>query len=316
MYFRLYFKIEINYSKLINNCIIQVYLSTRTGSWIIRRVGLKGLPFDGQFSRRSMNTLINCTPYPVLCYFGEIYINTKFNHKLYDLKPKHRLFGQHPMINDDLPNRILSGYICVKQNIDRFTENGVVFEGQYLMVTKKHFYESFDHFLGETEETFCDEVVFATGYQLSYPFLPESISITKQDFNLYKHMFCPNLKHPKTLAVISCVQPKGAVPPIAELQSRWFALLMADKVRLPDPKKMIKDIERRKVWVRKRFFDADRHSLEEEWIPYMDQLADMIGVKPNLLKYFFTDPKLWWHLFFGPCVAYQYRLKGKSCLQN
>jgi hypothetical protein len=35
------------------------------------------------------------------------------------------------MINDALPNRILSGTVIVKGNIDRFTENGVIFEGDY-----------------------------------------------------------------------------------------------------------------------------------------------------------------------------------------
>ncbi|CAG2173902.1 unnamed protein product, partial [Oppiella nova] len=39
-------------------------------------------------------------------------------------------------------------------------------------------------------------------------------------------------------------------------------------------------------------------------------LASILGVKPKLFKYFFTDPRLWWHLFFGPCVPYQYRLNG------
>uniref|UniRef100_A0A1I7YTC1 Flavin-containing monooxygenase n=1 Tax=Steinernema glaseri TaxID=37863 RepID=A0A1I7YTC1_9BILA len=42
----------------------------------------------------------------------------------------------------------------------------------------------------------------------------------------------------------------------------------------------------------------------------MDEMANMIGCKPNLLAQFFTDPKLWWTLFFGPNVAYQYRLRG------
>jgi len=34
------------------------------------------------------------------------------------------------MVNDALPNRILSGTVIVKGNIDRFTENGVIFEGK------------------------------------------------------------------------------------------------------------------------------------------------------------------------------------------
>jgi len=33
------------------------------------------------------------------------------------------------MTNDDLPNRILTGNIVIKADINRFTENGVIFEG-------------------------------------------------------------------------------------------------------------------------------------------------------------------------------------------
>jgi dimethylaniline monooxygenase (N-oxide forming) len=57
--------------------------------------------------------------------------NSFFDHEDYQLKPQHRILAQHPMINDALPNRILSGTVIVKANIDRFTENGVIFEGDY-----------------------------------------------------------------------------------------------------------------------------------------------------------------------------------------
>ena len=46
-------------------------------------------------------------------------------------------------------------------------------------------------------------------------------------------MFPPKLKHPKTLAFITLVQPIGAFIPIAEIQSRWFTLLMNNKLVLP-----------------------------------------------------------------------------------
>ncbi|XP_054158413.1 flavin-containing monooxygenase 5-like [Oppia nitens] len=272
----------------------KLYLSTRSGSWIVRRVGFRGQPFDTQFHRRVLNTIIGLTPYRMQCYFGELYVNTKFNHRLYDLKPDHRLFAQHPMVNDDLPNRILSGFVTVRPDIDRFTENGVIFKG-------------------DTDVTPCDTVVMATGYELSYPFIPGSVlPITKANFNLYKNVFYPHLKHAHTLAIIGCVQPNGAIPPLAELQTRWFCRLMAGELQLPTADKMLKDIKRKNRWIRKRFHSPERHSLEVHWIPYMDQLAAILGVKPKLFKYFFTDPVLWWHLFFGPCVPYQYRLNGPN----
>ncbi len=39
-----------------------------------------------------------------------------------------RLFSQHPTVNDDLPNRILSGTIQVKPNIRRFQGPSVEFD--------------------------------------------------------------------------------------------------------------------------------------------------------------------------------------------
>lgn len=160
-------------------------------------------------------------------------------------------------------------------------------------------------------------MVFATGYEISYPFLSESVAPkSRKDFNLYKNVFNPNLKHPKTLAFIGLVLPIGAVLPVAELQSRWFALLMADKVELPIQKKMLSDIKKRKKWVKQHFPNWEKHAIEVYWIPCMDEIARLIGAKPNLLRYFFTDPKLWWHLFFGPCVPYQYRITGLKFLSS
>lgn len=42
----------------------------------------------------------------------------------------------------------------------------------------------------------------------------------------------------------------------------------------------------------------------------MDEIASCIGVKPNVLLLFLTDPKLALEVFFGPCTPYQYRLVG------
>jgi len=131
-------------------------------------------------------------------------------------------------------------------------------------------------------------------------------------------MFPTNLSHPKTLAIIGLVQPTGAVFPISEMQSRCFALLIKNKLQLPNRDKMIKDVNRRKKLIKKRDYDYERHVIQVDWIPFMDELANIIGVKPNLFKYFFTDPKLWNALYFGPCIPYQYRLNGISiiCLIN
>lgn len=54
----------------------------------------------------------------------------RFDHKLYGLKPKHRVFSQHIFVNDDLPKKIMSGFVVIKGDIDCFTENGIIFKGK------------------------------------------------------------------------------------------------------------------------------------------------------------------------------------------
>lgn len=62
---------------------------------------------------------------------------------------------QHPMVNDDIANRIITGSVVVKSNIARFTEKTAVFDD------------------GTEEE--IDAVVFATGYSIEYKFLDDSV---------------------------------------------------------------------------------------------------------------------------------------------
>ena len=42
----------------------------------------------------------------------------------------------------------------------------------------------------------------------------------------------------------------------------------------------------------------------------MDEIANLIGCKPNFLSMIFTDPKLAWKCIFGPCTPPQFRLRG------
>lgn len=51
-------------------------------------------------------------------------------------------------------------------------------------------------------------------------------------------------------------------------------------------------------------------SLQTDYIVYMDELASVIGVKPNIPLLFLTDPKLAVQVYFGPCSPYQFRLTG------
>uniref|UniRef100_A0A8C3TXT2 Flavin-containing monooxygenase n=1 Tax=Catharus ustulatus TaxID=91951 RepID=A0A8C3TXT2_CATUS len=246
----------------------QVFLSTRRGAWILNRVGDQGYPIDTILTTRMKTFLQKLVSSSMACDYMEKKLNARFDHSRYGLKPKHRVFNQHPTINDDLPNRIISGRVRVKPNIREFTETSAIFED------------------GTRED--IDAVVFATGYSFSFPFLEGCVKVVENQISLYKFVFPPDLEKP-TLAFIGLIQPLGAIMPISELQSRWATRVFKGKSGKPA------------LW---------RHTIQVDYIPYMDELACQLGVKPSLLTLFLTDPKLALEVAFGPCTPYQYRLQG------
>ena len=186
----------------------QVYLAARRGVWLRGRVGRAGRPVDRQLSTAAVHWIGSTLPAKITNYAFETYTNYAVcDHELFGLRPAHPYTTQHPTINDALPNMILSGRVQVKKNIKEFTEKGVIFEGT-------------------STEVPVDVVVLATGYQMSLPFLDQSIiSHSQNNVTLFKNMFNPKLSHPQTLAMIGLVQPLGPVHTTAGKNSRLILLL-------------------------------------------------------------------------------------------
>ncbi|KAK3542649.1 hypothetical protein QTP86_031473, partial [Hemibagrus guttatus] len=268
----------------------QVFLSTRRGSWILNRVGMNGIPGDMIFTR-AFRMAMDFLPFGILCNIGEKRLNERFDHEMYGLKPKHRLLSQHPMVNDDLPNRLISGTVKVKPNVCEFRGSSVVFEDG-------------------TVEDDIDLVVFATGYTFSYSFLQSHVvSVTENKAQLYKYVFPPRLEK-STLAIIGLIQPLGAIMPISEMQARWATRVFKGISKLPSTSNMLKDIKKKEDRMAKRYVTSQRHTVQVDYLPYMDELATQLGVCPNLLWLFLSDPGLWFRVVFGPCTPYQFRLFG------
>uniref|UniRef100_A0A3P9JM91 Flavin-containing monooxygenase n=1 Tax=Oryzias latipes TaxID=8090 RepID=A0A3P9JM91_ORYLA len=257
----------------ISRAAERVYLSTRRGAWVIGRVGLGGLPGDIVWSSRMQSMMRNLFP-NWSTRAVENKLNEAFDHKLYGLKPKHSFWAQIPIVNDDLAGRIISGRVQVKPNVKEFLGTSVVFADGSIINE-------------------VDTVIFATGYNYSFPFLPPKIQ-TKCGYRLrlYKHIF-PPLTRP-TLAVVGFIHGFGAVNPLAEMQARWATRVFKGTVKSS------------------LFMDVKMNPTQRlvDYLPYMDSLAEKVGVKPNVLKLFLRDPKLALEVFLGPCTPYQYRLSG------
>ena len=119
-----------------------------------------------------------------------------------------RFFERRPIINDDLPGRILYGALSMKPNMCEFRGSSVVFEDQ------------------SVEEN-IDAVVFCTGYSATFSFLPPSLVTGRRgEIRLYKHIFPPSLERP-TLALLGLIQTSGPIMPCMELQARWATRAIA-----------------------------------------------------------------------------------------
>jgi hypothetical protein len=162
-------------------------------------------------------------------------------------KPKHKLLQEHPTISSDLLLRAGHGDIKIKPNIDTLAGESVRFVD------------------GSTEK--IDTIIYATGYNISFPFLkPEIFTVDNNNLPLYHGVVHPDLAN---LYFIGFLQPLGAIMPLAELQSQWVAGLIAGEYRLPDRAAMQKAISDWQAKMRKRYIDSPRHTIQVDFYPYV-----------------------------------------------
>uniref|UniRef100_UPI001A9D0DEE dimethylaniline monooxygenase [N-oxide-forming] 2-like n=1 Tax=Ictidomys tridecemlineatus TaxID=43179 RepID=UPI001A9D0DEE len=180
----------------------KVFISTRKGSWVLSRISEDGYPWDSVFHTRFSSMLRNILPRAIVKWMLEQQMNRWFNHENYGLQPENKYLLKEPILNDDLPSRILYGAVKVKPRVTGLTETAAIFED-------------------ETVEEDIDVIVFATGYTFAFPFLEESlVKVEDGRVSLYKHMFPPQLEK-ATLACMGLIQPLGSIFPTVELQARW-----------------------------------------------------------------------------------------------
>ncbi|CAJ0959373.1 unnamed protein product, partial [Mesorhabditis belari] len=264
----------------------KVYLATRSGTWVMNRIWDMGEPVNNGF-RKSF-------PFWLQNWILSNKLTVRCDHGRYGLKPKHRPLEAHLTVNDELPNRIACGMVVVKPNIGSFTEDGVIFEDGTIIK--------------------ADIIIFATGYSIGFPVVEEGklIPVTENRVELYKFMYPPGLAKHNTLAVIGLIQPAGSIMPISEMQARVFTGALAGELALPGEKEMKSDIKKKLEKMKKVFVASRRHTIQVEYVSFMEELARMIGVRPKLWTRWVKDPALAFVLSFHGLAPYQYRLDGPN----
>lgn len=181
-----------------------------------------GVPLDVKFMKR----FLELVPVTVRSQVFRHKLESNLNLVNFGLGVAESPFKRVPIINDELPHRIITGSIKVKADIAKVQGSTV-------------------HFTDGTKEDDIDVIILAIGFNFTFPFLSDSLLCPKERYiPLYKYVF-PPVVNPGTLAIIGALRVNGPVPPLSEIQSRWAASVFAGKSKLPDRHTMVEEIERR-----------------------------------------------------------------------
>ncbi|XP_070549374.1 dimethylaniline monooxygenase [N-oxide-forming] 2-like [Ptychodera flava] len=262
----------------------EVYISMRHGVWIISRMCQDGLPYDIALFRRSLYK----SP-PKLKEEIEKVCKTRIrDHQKFGLQSKeiYSVF-KAVMACDDMQDRLAQGQIKPMVDIKEFQKNDVILKD------------------GTTLEN-IDAFIFATGYGFDVPIVNDSWLYDETGkAEVYKYVFPVRLEHPERLALISLCSPYGPHWPLAEVQTRLASQVFAGNIALPEKSTMKKDIDQ-KIKLEKN------KSLYIPGPPTVDDIAEVLGVKPSFWRLLLSDPKLAMAYEYGPMVPYWYRLQGRG----
>lgn len=222
----------------------EVFLSTRRGAHIIPKY-IFGKPLD----RICPPAFWHYLPFRLFqkIFSAALYL-ARGRVKRYGLPtPDHRILEEHPTVSSDLLNLLGHGKIKVRPNVQQLYNNAV-------------------EFVDGTLES-VDVIVYATGYQIKFPFLDESILSTRDNsVRLYRHVVHPHLHG---LYFVGLVQPWGPLMPLAETQSEWIADLLAGTSELPSAKVIEHRIDDELNKMRRRYTHSPRHTIQVDFHPYL-----------------------------------------------
>ncbi|CAG8623450.1 8492_t:CDS:2 [Paraglomus brasilianum] len=280
----------------------QVYLVSRRGRlpWILPRRGPFGRPFDHSNSR-----FAGMLPGFIRNYIARLVISLTTGLPPKHLRPLYPFSAAHPSVKPEFLDRLSTGTIVVKPDILSLTTDGSV------------------SFVDNTIVDNIDVIFYCTGYNNEVRFMDTEIinggDIVRKNFDegeyrenitwLYKFMFPPRWSN---IAFLGFIQQIGAIMPMCELQARYVTALIKGKISpLPSSEEMDKRIMAYHTRNRKRFYEAARHTMEIEMMPYCDTIARDIGCYPTLTKVLWKYGfGIWRRVLFGVPTPMQFRLLG------
>jgi dimethylaniline monooxygenase (N-oxide forming) len=184
--------------------------------------------------------------------------------------------------------QVKNGKVVPKRDIERCKDNWVYFtDGQGVQ---------------------ADLVVACSGYKLAVPFFEPGMTTDPQQ--CYKHIFGKD----QSVAFVGFVRPViGSIPAIAELQSRYAAMVFAGRRTLPSLGERVRIAQADAAFWSHRFrFTSQRLPGLVDMPRYNNQIARLIGCQPRFWKLLFTAPGKWWWAVSSPWNGCQFWLNDES----
>lgn len=274
----------------------KVYAAIRGMGRIVPRT-LQGQPLDTSLSRgfHSINRNWD-TAGPIQWRFKATRRNEKQAYSVHSLLTEWNkyhsgeltAFRRYATKTDALADAVLNYKAVINPSIIALEENDVIF--------------------ADESRIQADVIINCIGFSANLSFLQEELQHIQID-NLYLRMFHPRLG--TDLAFFGFIRPEaGGIPPMVELQARYYAALLHGNKALPSPTDMFQKIRVKRQQDLLQFpLDASRYPALTDFYFYLEELAELIGCRPKALS-LIKHPKALFKLLWGPLSTVHYRLNG------
>lgn len=229
----------------------KVYLSQRSGTWIVPKV--MGNTTQDAHMRHPM---IRPGKWES---FRREFIPVNLRHKLLTIlstawirlvvgdpsrfglkQPKEPFSMRHPTVSQDIHSRLVHGDITPKGDIKNIEGKKVTFEDE------------------STAEV--DVIIQCTGYNISFPFFDRNFFEAKDnDIALFQRIF--DTRYPD-LSFLGLIQTLCAIMPISELQSHFIADYLNGKYKLPGREAMQAEAREYHEMMKERFTASKSHTIQ------------------------------------------------------
>jgi cation diffusion facilitator CzcD-associated flavoprotein CzcO len=168
-------------------------------------------------------------------------------------RPDYPVTKCHPVLNSELLYKIRHGRVHPRRGIKKIHGKTVIFHD------------------GKSED--FDVLIAATGYKISFPFFDKNLIDWEEaeSIPLYLRMCHP--AHP-ALFFTGLVQPQGCVWPLADIQSKLAANIIAGRAKLPADLSRLAAKETGDI--ARDFLAAKRHSLEVHYQPFFKKVNRLV----------------------------------------